>query len=76
MKALRISGITVIIICLVAMQRTAVAQNPSLQAELLMDWSNLKTTMDKIANERLAASFTPNGQRQECQIGAFLCVGH
>ena len=50
MKALRISGIALIII-LVAMVRTAVAQNPSIQAELLMDWSNMKTTMDKIANE-------------------------
>jgi uncharacterized damage-inducible protein DinB len=50
-KALRISEIALIIIVLVALQRTAVAQNPSIQAELLMDWSNLKTTMDKIANE-------------------------
>ena len=49
-KALRISGIALIIV-LVAMLRTASAQNPSIQAELLMDWSNLKTTMDKIANE-------------------------
>ena len=50
MKALRISGITLIFV-LVAMLRTASAQNPSIQVELLMDWSNLKTTMDKIANE-------------------------
>jgi uncharacterized damage-inducible protein DinB len=50
MKALRISVIAVVIF-LVAMLRTASAQNPSIQAELLMDWSNLKTTMDKIANE-------------------------
>ena len=50
MKALRITGIALIIV-LVAMLRTAGAQNPSIQGELLMDWSNLKTTMDKIANE-------------------------
>ncbi len=31
--------------------RPAFAQNPSLQGELMKDWSNLKTTMDKIANE-------------------------
>jgi uncharacterized damage-inducible protein DinB len=49
-KTLRISGIALIII-FVATVRTAVAQNPSIQAELLMDWSNMKTTMDKIANE-------------------------
>ena len=50
MKALRISGIALIII-FAGNLRTAVAQNPSIQEELLADWSNLKTTMDKIANE-------------------------
>jgi uncharacterized damage-inducible protein DinB len=49
-KALRISGIAVIFI-LAGMLRTVGAQSPSIQAELLMDWSSLKTTMDKIANE-------------------------
>ena len=38
-------------ILLVGMLRPAAAQNPSIQAELLKDWTGLKTTMDKIAAE-------------------------
>jgi len=35
----------------IGMLRPAAAQNPSIQAELLKDWSGLKTTMDKIVSE-------------------------
>jgi hypothetical protein len=35
----------------------AVAQAPSMQAELLKDWTDLKTTMDKIVNEMPADKF-------------------
>ena len=35
----------------VGMLTPAAAQNPSVQAELLKDWTGLKTTMDKIAAE-------------------------
>jgi uncharacterized damage-inducible protein DinB len=34
-----------------AMLRPAAAQNPSIQMELMKDWTDLKTTMDKIVNE-------------------------
>src|ERR1700730_7247691 len=33
------------------MLHAAAAQNPSIQGELLKDWTDLKTTMDKIVNE-------------------------
>jgi uncharacterized damage-inducible protein DinB len=49
-KIVRTSGFVTVLL-LVGLLRPAAAQSPSLQAELLKDWSDLKTTMDKIANE-------------------------
>lgn len=50
MKALRMSG-AVAALVLVAALRPAAAQSASIQAEMLKDWTGLKTTMDKIAAE-------------------------
>jgi uncharacterized damage-inducible protein DinB len=50
LQALRTS-VVVAGIVLIGMLRPAAAQNPSIQAELLKDWTDLKATMDKIANE-------------------------
>jgi uncharacterized damage-inducible protein DinB len=49
-QALRTSGLAAAIVIL-AMLRPAAAQSASIQAEMLKDWSDLKTTMMKIANE-------------------------
>jgi uncharacterized damage-inducible protein DinB len=49
-KAVRVSGCALAFVLFV-LPRPAVAQTVSIQAELLKDWSDLKITMDKIANE-------------------------
>ena len=49
-QALRTSGLAAAIV-IVAMLKPAGAQSVSIQAEMLKDWSDLKTTMTKIANE-------------------------
>ena len=48
--AVRISLLAVVIFS-IGMLKPAAAQNPSIQGELLKDWTDLKTTMDKIVNE-------------------------
>ena len=50
MKTLRMST-AVAALVLVAALSPAAAQSVSLQSETLKDWADLKTTMDKIANE-------------------------
>ena len=49
-QVLRTSGLAAAIV-IVAMLKTAAAQSAPIQAEMLKDWSDLKTTMTKIANE-------------------------
>jgi len=49
-KALRMSAVTAALV-LVATLRPVAAQSPSIHAEMLKDWTDVKTTMDKIANE-------------------------
>ena len=51
MKHIVRTSILAVAILAIGMPRPAAAQNPSIQAELLKDWSDLKTTMDKIVNE-------------------------
>ena len=48
--AVRISLLAVVIFS-IGLLKPAAAQNPSIQGELLKDWTDLKTTMDKIVNE-------------------------
>src|SRR5580692_9252575 len=48
--AVRISLVAAVIFT-IGMLKPAAAQNPSIQGELLKDWTDLKTTMDKIVNE-------------------------
>ncbi len=55
-QVLRTSG-TIALIVLVALLKPAAAQTASLQAEMLKDWSDLKTTMMKIGNEMPAEGF-------------------
>ena len=50
MNALRTSAVIAALV-LVAALRPVAAQSPSIQAEMLKDWTDLKATMDKIANE-------------------------
>jgi uncharacterized damage-inducible protein DinB len=52
----RTSG-TAALIVLVALLKPAAAQNASIQAEMLKDWADLKTTMMKIGNEMPADGF-------------------
>jgi uncharacterized damage-inducible protein DinB len=49
-NALRLSAVVAALV-LVTVPRPVAAQSPSIQAEMLKDWTELKTTMDKIANE-------------------------
>ena len=58
MKALRTSSAIVAALALVGAPRPGVAQSVSIQAEMLRDWTSLKTTMDKIADEMPADKFT------------------
>jgi uncharacterized damage-inducible protein DinB len=55
-QVLSTSGLVAAIIVL-AMLRPASAQSPSIQAEMLKDWSDLGTTMAKIANEMPADKY-------------------
>ena len=48
--AVRISLLAVVIFS-IGLLKPAAAQNLSIQGELLKDWTDLKTTMDKIVNE-------------------------
>lgn len=48
MNALRMSAVIAALV-LVAAPRPVAAQSPSIQAEMLKDWTDLKATMDKIA---------------------------
>jgi uncharacterized damage-inducible protein DinB len=48
--AVRTSLLAVIVFS-IGMLKPAAAQNPSIQGELLKDWTDLKTTMDKLVNE-------------------------
>src|ERR1700730_19164584 len=44
-------SLLVVVIFSSGLLKPAAAQNPSIQGELLKDWTDLKTTMDKIVNE-------------------------
>jgi uncharacterized damage-inducible protein DinB len=48
----------VFVFAILALTRSAAAQNPSIQAELLKDWTALKETMNKIASEMPADKYT------------------
>jgi uncharacterized damage-inducible protein DinB len=51
MNARRLSAAVAATFVFIAASRPATAQEPSIQAEMLKDWSELKTTMDKITAE-------------------------
>ena len=65
-QAIRTAALVSAII-LVAMLRPATAQSASIQAEMLKDWTDLKTTMTKIANEMPEDkySFKPTPPQQD-----------